>query len=63
MKILEENKQKIEISTGIWFKDEFDYINYMHNLIEYLADHNKNYTKKQYFKILELKEIINNIIE
>ena len=33
-------------------------MNKKQNLIEYLATHNKNYTKTQYYKILELKDLI-----
>ena len=29
----------------------------MIQIIDYLESHNKNYTKKQYFNILDLKEI------
>ena len=29
------------------------------NIIDYLESHNKNYTKEQYYKILDLQDIIN----
>lgn len=55
------NKQEILKSIGIECTNLQDYIFYMQSLIENLESHNKNYTKKQYFEILELKEILNNI--
>lgn len=35
-------------------------MNNKQDLINYLATHNKNYNKTQYYKILELQDIINN---
>ena len=32
-------------------------------LLQYLTTHNKNYTKSQYFSLLELEEIINELTE
>ena len=61
MEELKINKSNIKNNIGIEFKNNNDYINYMQNLLEFLEAHNKNYTQKQYFKILELKEIIQNI--
>lgn len=62
MKIDFENIAKI---TGIDFTQEpnqkellFDYIL---NLIEYLAEHNQNYTNAQYHKIIDLTDILHNI--
>lgn len=55
------NKQEILKNIGIECTNLQDYIFYMQSLIENLESHNKNYTKKQYFEILELKEILNNI--
>lgn len=55
------NKQKILNNIGIEFTDSKDYILYIQNLLEYLESNNKNYTKRQYFKILELKEIFDNL--
>ena len=55
------NKKEILKNIGIEFTNNDDYLLYMINLIDYLESHNKNYTKEQYFKISELKEMINNI--
>ena len=61
MEKLKINKNNILNNIGVEFKNKNDYIQYMQNLLEFLETHNKNYTQKQYYKILELKEIINNI--
>ena len=57
---------KIEIDKNIIFKNcgidiekESDYISYMQSLIDMLESHNKNYTKEQYYAILDIKEILN----
>lgn len=55
------NKLDILESIGIEFKDDKDYLIYMQNLIDYLYFHNKNYTNEQYYKIEELREILNNM--
>lgn len=55
------NKKDILNSIGIEFKDDNDYFVYMQELIDYLYFHNKNYTNKQYYKIEELREILNSL--
>ena len=55
------NKKDILNSIGIEFKDDEDYFVYMQDLIDYLYFHNKNYTNKQYYKIEELREILNSL--
>lgn len=55
------NKKDILNSIGIEFKDNKDYFVYMQELIDYLYFHNKNYTNKQYYKIEELREILNSL--
>ena len=55
------NKKDILNSVGIKFKDDKDYFVYMQELIDYLYFHNKNYTNKQYYKIEELREILNSL--
>ena len=55
------NKKDILNSIGIEFKDDKDYFIYMQELIDYLYFHNKNYTNKQYYKIEELREILNSL--
>ena len=54
------DKKTIEENIGIYFDDEEDYIEYMRNLICYLAHNNKNYRDKQYNKIIELAEILSD---
>jgi len=55
------NKEDILKSVGLEFTNIEDYLLYMQELIDYLYFHNKNYTNKQYFKIEELRAILNNI--
>lgn len=55
------NKKDILNSIGIEFKDDKDYFVYIQELIDYLYFHNKNYTNKQYYKIEELREILNSL--
>lgn len=55
------DKETINKNTGIIFYDNENYIYYMQRLIYDLYTHNKNYTKKQYYKILDLYEILNNL--
>lgn len=55
------NKKEIVKNTGVSFDNLNDYIYYIQRLIEDLESNNKNYTKKQYFKILDIKEILENI--
>lgn len=38
-----------------------NYINTLKNKIDFLESHNKNYTKQQYYTILDLQEIIENL--
>lgn len=55
------NKKEIEKNIGIFCTDEKDYINFMQTIINDLYIHNKNYTKKQYFQLENIKEILDNI--
>lgn len=55
------DKKTIEQNIGIYFADEEDYIEYMKNLIYYLAHNNKNYKGKQYNKIIEIAEILSDL--
>ena len=48
-------------NTGINFDDIYDVLYFLQNNIDYLFTHNKNYTTEQYKKIIDLKEIIDNI--
>lgn len=58
---IKTNKEKILENIGIEFTNDFDYIKYMKVLIDDLESHNKNYTKKQYFYITQIKEILENM--
>ncbi len=55
------DKKDILNSIGIEFKNDEDCFLYMQELIDYLYFHNKNYTNKQYYKIEELREILNSL--
>lgn len=34
----------------------------IHDLLNYLLTHNKNYTKKQYYTLLDLAQILNEYV-
>lgn len=55
------NKKDILESIGIEFKNEYDYLLYLLQLIDYLYFNNKNYTNEQYYRIEEIREILQNI--
>ena len=55
------NKKEIEKNIGIFLTENQDYFTYIKVLIDKLESHNKNYTKEQYFEILQIKEILENI--
>lgn len=55
------DKKTIEENIGIYFDDEEDYIEYIKNLIYYLAHNNKNYKDRQYNKIIEIAEILSDL--
>lgn len=38
-------------------------LNELKSLIDWLECHNKNYTKDQYYKILDIQEILENCIK
>lgn len=57
------NFNKINESTGLGIFRESTLILYIKSQLNYLESHNKNYTKKQYIIIEELKEIFKNIEE
>lgn len=58
---VEVNKKDILKSIGVEFRNEYDYLLYLLQLIDYLYFNNKNYTKKQYYRIEEIREILQNI--
>lgn len=41
--------------------DDHDFLYKMKELIDFLESHNKNYTKEQYYKILDLQELIKTL--
>lgn len=56
------DKKEISKNIGIEFTNEKDYILYLQKLVEDLEKHNKNYRRDQYFKITEMREILDNLI-
>ena len=57
------NINKINESTRLGLMNKAEVLHYARAVIEYLYTHNKNYTKEQYYKIEDLKNIIDNINE
>lgn len=58
---LKINASKIAYNTGLSFDDAEEYWAYILRQLEFLATHNKNYTKKQFFRISDIKEILENM--
>lgn len=52
---------KIEELTGLYFENVEQLYFYVLQQIEFLKVHNKNYTKKQEYKINDLFDIISSI--
>jgi hypothetical protein len=57
------NYEEINNITGAGITRPAALLHYVRGLIDYLYTHNKNYNKTQYYKIEELKTIIENITE
>lgn len=55
------NKDKIFAETGIKEMNDTDYLFYITEELDYLLHHNKNYTKKQYQILIDIKSILDNI--
>lgn len=55
------DRLKILNNINILFSNDNNCLAYLERLIDELESHNKNYTKEQYFKILQAQEIIKNI--
>lgn len=55
------NKVKILKNIGIECVNEADYLEYVKQMIYDLSTHNKNYTKDQEWRILQIKEILDNM--
>ena len=53
--------KKILLETGIDLDNPQDILCLLQNYIEYLLTHNKNYTKEQWRRILDIAAIVNNM--
>lgn len=54
---------EINRRTRLGLLNKNEILHYVSGVIDYLYTHNKNYTKKQYYKIEDLKNIIDCIKE
>ena len=54
---------KINKNTRLGLLNKNEILHYISGVIDYLYTHNKNYTKTQYYKIQDLKNIIDGITE
>ncbi len=57
------NYDKINSETGRGIFNKNELLHYVSRVIDDLESHNKNYTKKQYEQITELKIIVDSITE
>lgn len=57
------NYNKINSETGLGILNENELLHYASRIADELYTHNKNYTKKQYRQITDLRTIIDNITE
>lgn len=57
------NYKKINDETGAGIFNKNELLHYVSGLVNDLYTHNKNYTKKQYENITDLKSVIDSIIE
>lgn len=57
------NYNEINQKTRLGLMNAAEILHYMSGAIDYLYTHNKNYTKTQYYKIEDLKNIIDSIKE
>lgn len=53
--------EKILLETGINLDDPCAILILLQNHVEYLSTHNKNYTREQWRRILDIASIINNM--
>ena len=60
---MKTNYNQINAETGAGVFNKSELLHYATGLINELYTHNKNYTKKQYEQISNLKSIIDNITE
>lgn len=63
MKILMIDYQKANKATALGLASQAHTLAYMREAVDFLMTHNKNYTKKQYYFIEDLQQIINAITE
>jgi hypothetical protein len=57
------NINEINKKTRLGLMNKNEVLHYITGVIDYLYTHNKNYTKVQYYKIEDLKNIIDCITE
>ena len=55
------NKNKIKQISNLDMQFTYDYFLYMIKIVDFLATHNKNYTKEQYNYILDLQSILESL--
>lgn len=55
--MLKIDNDKLLKNTGISFETMEDLFHYVSGNIEWLESHNKNYTKEQYHRLCNLKDI------
>lgn len=53
--------KKILLETGIDLDNPQDILCLLQSHVEYLSTHNKNYTREQWRRILDIAAIINNM--
>lgn len=53
--------KKILLETGIDLDNPQDILFLLQNYVEYLSTHNKNYTREQWRRILDIAAIVNNM--
>ena len=59
--IMTINKNKLTENTGFNFESMEDLVCYISCSIEWLTTHNKNYTKEQYNRMCDLRDILDCI--
>lgn len=53
--------KKIMLETGIILDNPQDILCLLQKHVEYLSTHNKNYTREQWLRILDIAAVINNM--
>lgn len=57
------NYNELNKKTRLGLLTAAEIFHYVRSVVDYLYTHNKNYTKTQYYKIEDLKNIIDSISE